>query len=266
MAPCLQIRDRGPVLRDTGYPGTSERFKSDQYRSPCLPQAGLARPAGSHFHLRRFGAASDQYALHRRWNPGRARRNRPQQTVPALCDEVDARAPTMLGMAWLDEQVAQGLADRLRDAGRGSWGQRSIRPSPATCCGTRRRAVRRMGVDLPAVARTSPRRHQADLCSGQRREEHNYVVADVPAMGTSDRRWHSQRRGRRPAQVLAQGLRVFNEFFAKRPRQFHDGRALQSSNDTNSAVIGCRSSCVADTTGLAAGRGCCCGLFGHGGR
>ncbi len=121
-------------FRDTDYPGTSERFKSDQYQSPCLPQAvsrqqqdpisTSVRYWRRHATLRAAQTLDTLVALVR---------NCPPETPPALWDEVDAGADD--GRGW---SVGRAGARRAgRSASRvlpSSSASGRIRPSPVTCC------------------------------------------------------------------------------------------------------------------------------------
>jgi alpha-mannosidase len=198
-------------FRDTGYPGTSERFKSDQYHSPCLPQAvsrqqrdplsTSVRYWRRHATLRAAQALDTLVTLIR---------NCPQETAPSLWDEVDACADDA-GNGALDEQVARVLADRLGEAA-GLVGQRADQPEPGYLLWNPSTAVRRIGVDLPQL-RGLPEVIKP-IYAAASEGEHCYVVADVPAMGYA---WiqggAANSPARRGVQLLAEGHRIFNEFF-----------------------------------------------------
>lgn len=215
-------------FRDTGYPGTSERFKADQYRSPCLalavareqvdPVSTSVRYWRRHVALRAAEALGTVVALVR---------NRPIESIAALWEEVDGSADEPCDEG-LDERVADVLAGRLQDAA-GILGQRAGASTPGYLLWNPTAVVRRMGVDLPQLSQlpeiTKP------IYAAASAEAHRYVVADVPAMGYV---WVESGAAPAPApagsapQVLAQGHRLFNEFFEARISRTTG--ALQSLN------------------------------------
>ena len=251
-------------FRDTDYPGTSERFKTDQYQSPYLPQAvsrqqqdpisTSVRYWRRHATLRAAQTLDTLVALIR---------NVPQETVPALWEASRRLRDDSRGWSVGRTGSTQCLADRLREAAE-LVGQRRGSPEPGYLLWNPSTAVRRMGVDLPQLrglpAVTKP------IYAAASEGEHHYVVADVPGDGI---RLDPRLRGR-PAEraaAIARGRASVLQRVLRSPHQSDDRHAAGDRTSTNSAAIACRSNWLSGylpRRGGAAGSGG--HLFGHGGR
>ncbi len=198
-------------FRDTGYPGTSERFKADQYQSPSLWQSvsrGDADPLSrSVRYWRRQAALRAAEALD---TLSGLVSQRPAGLAPSLWDRAEGVADDRADAA-LDDEIAHELSQRLSGAS-DVIGQRPAPCEPGYLLWNPASCVRRMGVDLPRLSGLPPVAKPVYAAAAQ--GEHRYVVADVPAMGYV---WiqagAAGGRTRRSAQSLAAGHRVFNEFF-----------------------------------------------------
>ncbi len=197
-------------FRDTDYPGQTEQFKADQYRSPCLQQAVARRdvdPISStvrYWHRRCLLAAQQAQDL-----LATAVGRYPVDTTSALIDEVDAGIGGTVAedldqrLAASQQRATRQFAEFLpRGTGPLETGYLVINPASH---------VRRAALDLsglPSLPADSPPIYAAD-----HRSAHKHVVVDVPPMGFA---WITGAASRKPPRaeqrLLAEEGRLFNEF------------------------------------------------------
>lgn len=198
-------------FRETEYPGHTERFQADQYRSPYLQQAvSRQQPDPITTSVRYWRQHARATALESlEMLRATVRRTAPTQAA-ALIAEVDATAdhteagdlPQRLETAW--QQSLHDFANLLpRAAGQPDLGCLVVNPSSH---------VRRAMLDVTALPQlpevASP--VYAAAVEGDRK----WAVVDVPPMGfawlTASPVPTATRRAPRP---LVEDLRLFNEFF-----------------------------------------------------
>lgn len=199
-------------FRDTDYPGQTEHFKADQYRSPYLRQSianGESNPLST--SVRYWRQRSRVTALEALQAMLAAIGQRTLAGAAALVREVDAAADAASQDEVIDSRIDQALAESAQqfaeqvpraDAG-GAVGFMVLNPSIN---------VRRAVLDLPQLKAlpTPAKPVYAAAADG----EHKYVVVDVPPMGFV---WvepsQTTRPSRRTPPVLADEHRLFNEYF-----------------------------------------------------
>ncbi|MHB8864828.1 MAG: hypothetical protein ACYC6N_20670 [Pirellulaceae bacterium] len=200
-------------FRDTDYPGTSERFKADQYQSPYLNQA-VSRQQHDPIStsVRYWRRQASRYAAHtletlialvgQRPLPSHAGER--MMGEPDTNDDVGHETDRQQAVqASLDDQL--GKAAEWVRAGEGPPVEGYVVFNPSS-------VVRRVGLDLPRLSRAPEvaRPVYAAATEGA----HRYVVADIPAMGYA---WIQGAAAapvaRRSLPLLADGLRLCNEYF-----------------------------------------------------
>jgi alpha-mannosidase len=198
-------------FRDTDYPGTSEKFQTDQYQSPYLGQA-VSR--------QQHDPISTSVRYWRRQMAKRAAQTletlvalvtqRPPDARPGVTEQVDLNDEQ--GDEWeRQHQVQKTLDDQLTRAaelvqpGDGPPHLGYVLFNPST-------VVRRVGLDLPQLS--GPPETVRPVYAATALAGHHYVVADIPAMGYA---WIqgsvAASDERRSGPLLVEGPRLCNEYF-----------------------------------------------------
>ncbi len=206
-------------FRDTDYPGQTEQFKADQYRSPYLQQAvSRQQPDPISTSVRYWRQRTQVTAIEALGTMVAAVRNSPVDDPTPLIDQVDAGADQPVSDD-LDRRIEQSMQTVLQQVAallpRGEstpeTGYLVINPSSY---------ARRSAVDMPGLPRLPT--VVKPVYAAEQQDGHKHVVVDVPPMGFA---WvtggepgkpkgkPARKPSRNPPPLLAEENRLFNEYF-----------------------------------------------------
>ncbi|MFO7904278.1 MAG: hypothetical protein R6U98_16560, partial [Pirellulaceae bacterium] len=195
---------------DTDYPGQTEQFKADQYRSPYLQQA-VAREQSDPISrcVRYWRQRSRASAIEAVETMMAAINSRPADRSSALIQEIDAHADHPPGEAFDErlEQATQGAVERLSEL----IPRRPAPPETGYLVVNPSSHVRRTPLRVPTLSPLPPATPPVYAADS----EDEGVIVDVPPMGFA---WITSgdkpaKPPRRPPPVLAEEHRLFNEYF-----------------------------------------------------
>ncbi|MFW6168959.1 MAG: hypothetical protein ACODAD_00615 [Planctomycetota bacterium] len=195
---------------DTDYPGQTEQFKADQYRSPYLQQAVAQRQSDPISRCVRYWRQRSRAAAIEALDTMTAAINgRPVDRSGDLIQDIDIHADHPRGDAFDErierttQQAVEHLSQLIPRRGEPpETGYLAVNPSSH---------VRRVSLSVPALSplpAVTPPVYAADSAD-------NCLVVDVPPMGFA---WitpgdQPPKPPRRPPPVLAEEHRLFNEYF-----------------------------------------------------